>query len=220
MYLLDAADVSGVLSTQQPGTGRVVGVPDVSGYRAVLELITTRCEELLEVGSLSRRVTTDYFEMTGRRPMDRRLRLSGGFLTSEPADMVFMDLQGTALTYTNEVDHEKGVVDLFNVPAGRLRITYVHGFLADEDLIFQNVPDWLKSIAKYAIQLHYRLTSMASATPANVSYAALLSEVRRELQARVYKRWQRPRVGMEFAYRTSSVPVVSLPGSDDDDITP
>lgn len=204
MYLLNADQVNSVLSNQSVLSASAVatGVRDVSRYSSPLALIKTRCEELMEIDTLDRASYTDTFQVTGKTTREHVLRLTNGFLTSTPAVAVtFLDDFDTPVGGNYDIDVEKGTVSVRLAP-GRYRVTYTSGFEADADGVFIDVPDWLQSIAKMAMAIHYRLTTNADKTPANVSYADIIEAMRRDLYVRVTKRYNRPRVDATFPIRS------------------
>jgi hypothetical protein len=203
MYMLNATQVNSTLSNQ-PKSGNVVGVGDVSRYGNELEKVKTRTEECLEIASLSLVLSVDSFEVpSNRRGYTRRhcLRLSNAFLVTDPLQFLFTNHLEETLDYSLEVDHEQGLVWV-DLPPGRYRVSYLSGFDVDEDKVFVGLPDWLQSIAKSALNLHYRLTSKVSDLPGNVSYGDLLPAVRQELTTNVNKRWGRPRVDVTFPIKS------------------
>lgn len=199
MYLLDAEQVLSVLSNQQP-QGRLVGALDVGGYREPLALTKTRCEELLQVGTLSLATTVDYFRIEGSRTRPCMLRLSNAFLTDGPL-VTYSDDE--AVRATLDADLNKGLIYVELAP-GTYKITYTSGFSADENGVFIDVPDWLQSIAKYTLIGHYRLTSKVGETAANVKFLDLQQATLKETYTRATQRFHRPRVGVDFPYRSES----------------
>lgn len=207
MYLLTAEECAATLSNQVPGNGMsnggiVVGAAgSLDKYASPLQLIKTRCEELLEISSFDRASRTDHFVLTSNT--EHTLRLTEGFLYDSASTLIIKDSTGAVVDADASIDDEKGLVWV-TLPAGKYTVTYYHGFDIDTDKVYVDLPDWLKSIAKYAMNLHYRLTSMVEKTPENVSYGDLQPAVRAELFTRVTKRYQRDRVGVTFPRRTVS----------------
>ena len=199
MYLLTAEQCISILSNQAP-QGRLVGVLDISGYREPLALTKTRCEELLQVSSLALATTVDYFRIEGSRARPCMLRLSNAFLTDDPL-ITYVD--DASVTATLDVDRFKGVVYTDLMP-GTYKVTYTSGFTADEEGFFQDLPDWLQSIAKYVLILHYRMTSKVGETAANVRFLDLQQATLKEAYTRATQRFHRPRVGVDFPYRSVS----------------
>lgn len=199
MYLLTDKEIDSVLSNTA-GAGISCGPGGLDKYKGVLQLTKTRVEELLEIDTLDYVSITDHYRFVSTRFQDYALRLSGAFLVDTPPLVIEHSVDGI-LTIETSVDAELGIVEGY-LGAGRHTLTYTQGFEVDANGAYIGVPDWLKSIAKYVLQLHYRLTSQASATPANVSYGHLQPAILRELNARVSKRYHRPRQGVEFPART------------------
>ena len=219
MYLLNAEEVASAFTQQQQQPGvRTGSVGDISRYGPVLKQITSRVEELLEIGSLARHTTVDYFDITGRRSSEvlpRVLRLSDRFLSTDPLDTLFTNSLDAPYRSVLDVDDDLGVV-YTDTSSGRFKLTYVAGFTADADGVFVGTPEWLKSIAIAAYQLQIRLTTGVSSIPDNVSYGDLLPAVRQELYTRVTKRPEKPRVGAWFPTRSvrSAAPAIIVPDPD------
>lgn len=199
MYLLTAEQCVSILSNQAP-QGRLVGAIDISGYREPLALTKTRCEELLQVSTLALATTVDYFRIEGSRTRPCMLRLSNGFLTEDPL-LTFVDDE--SVTATLDVDRFKGVV-YTDLRPGTYKMTYTSGFAVDDSGVFQDLPDWLQSIAKYVLIGHYRLTSKVGETAANVRFLDLQQATLKETYTRATQRYHRPRVGVDFPYRSVS----------------
>lgn len=219
MYLLNATEVNEANSTQQQGS-YTTGAGNISRYASILSKVTTRLEGCLEVASLSRQTTVDYFEITGRRNdvLPRVLRLSGRFLSTDPVEILFTNDLERSIDGSLDVDHELGVVYADLAP-GRYKLTYVSGFTADNEGVFEDTPEWLKSIAKACLELQYRLTTKVEKTPDNVSYGDLLPAVKREMFTLVTHRAEKPRVSAWFPTRSvhSAAPVIVPPVDPDDE---
>lgn len=201
MYLLNAEQVVSVLSNQQI-QGRLTGGLDISGYREPLALTKTRCEELLQVSTLDLTTTVDYFRIEGSRARPCMLRLSNAFLTDDPL-FAFLDDEAVRGSDRAEVDRQKGIVYVDLLP-GVYKVTYSSGFATDEYGYAVDLPDWLQSIAKYVLIGHYRLTSKVGETAANVKFLDLQQATLKETYTRATQRFHRPRVGVDFPYRSLS----------------
>lgn len=201
MYLLNAQEVAQAMTNAPSNGGRNCGPSDISGYAPVLNQITSRLEGILEVGSLSRRLTVDYFRLDASR--NRELRLSNAFLLPTETALI-TDLEDGLYHFDYlDVDTKYGIVR-GESRSGVVKVAYTSGFNVDEQGIFVDVPEWLKSIAIFALVNHYRLTSHASAHAENVSYGELQQATVKEMYTRATKAWHRPRVGMAFPYRSLS----------------
>lgn len=205
MYLLNVDEATQSLSTQSPTQAGAVltgGVRDISRYATPLVGVTAKVEEALEVATFREVVTTDTFIINGRQEGNYTLRLTNGFLSSAVADFAFVNSQGeTQALDAEDIDYERGLI-FARLSSGRFRVTYKSGFPVDDQGVFIGVPSWLKSIAMMALVMHYRLTANADKTPTNVSYADIMDAIRRDVYSRSTKRWQRPRVGVNFPDRS------------------
>lgn len=200
MYLLTAEQVVSVLSNQQM-QGRLTGGLDTSGYREPLALTKTRCEELLQVDTLDLTTTVDFFRIEGSRARPCMLRLSNAFLTDDPL-ISYLDDEVVRGSDRAEVDKRKGIVYVDLMP-GVYKVAYTSGFTADPDSqVYQGIPVWLQSIAKYVLIGHYRLTNKVGETAANVKFLDLQQATLKETYTRATQRFHRPRVGVDFPYRT------------------
>lgn len=199
MYLLDAEQCLSILSNQTP-QGRLIGNFDISGYHEPLVLTKTRCEELIQVNSLGLATTVDYFRIEGRGTSPCMLRLSNAFLSEDPI-VTYVD--DSPVSAELDVDQLKGVV-YTSLNAGQYKVTYTSGFEVNENKVFQAIPDWLQSIAKYVLLGHYRLTSKVGETAANVRFLDLQQATLKETYTRATQRFHRPRVGVTFPYRSVS----------------
>jgi hypothetical protein len=122
------------------------------------------------------------------------LRLANAFLTSEAP--VFLDSAGEVLEITPSlVDRKYGVITVTLEP-GTYTVTYTSGFTAEED-IYVDVPDWMKSIALSVMFLWLRSMGLAAASK-TASHHDLNMSIVRELRARIYERYDRPRANHEF----------------------
>lgn len=199
MYLLNAQEVNQALSNTPANGGRNCGPGSVNGYDIVLKQVTSRLEGILEVESLSRRTTVDCFRLDV--PRDRSLRLSNAFLVNDDP-LLFTGLDDSRYPFDDlDVDTQKGIV-YGRASAGTVKVAYTSGFEVDEQGIFIGTPEWMKSIAIFALINHYRLTSHASSHAENVSYGELQQATVREMFARASKAFHRPRVMMAWPYRS------------------
>ena len=204
MKLLTSVECASVLSNQAPqGSGvRTGAASGYDQYSGVLQLVKTRTEELLEISTLDRHQVTDYYNV--RTTGEVTFRLSGGFLVDSDANLRLVDSTGADVDKEVagvDVDEELGVVTASLYP-GRYSIVYTQGFEVDDEDTYKGLPDFLKSIAKAALLSHYRITSMASSTPENVSYGELHAATLREMWAKVSKRYVKPRAMVEFPLRS------------------
>lgn len=203
MYLLTQDQVASVLSNTPNAAGGIVcGAGGLDRFKDVLLAVTSRVEELLEIDTLSRVSISDRFDLPYSRDLSvpRNLRLAGAFLV--PDTYVIVDSTITQIDASFDVDAEYGVIR-GALAAGSYTVTYEQGFEADSNGVFLDVPEWMKSIAKYAVAHHYRITSQVGSTPQNVSFGELTEATRRELYARVSKRYNRPRYDMLFPTRST-----------------
>jgi hypothetical protein len=187
----------------------------------VLNYITPRVEDALNVATLVRGDFVDSFYLTGmnarsERPI-ARLRLSNGFLTEE-SDIAITDLDGEPIdAETIELyDLEHGVIELNSWEKGRYSVAYKSGFLPEEEpttppegydpnhRLLTEVPDWIKGLVITLLVQWFRSTMLAPKFPQNVNLEALDRMLRKEIYLRVYGRYMRPRVNCFFSERLSN----------------
>lgn len=194
MYLLNASEVSTILTSNQ-SAGTVCGTPPIDRFMGVLLLCTNRVEEMCEIDTLARTRVTDTFQNASYKSA-YGLRLSGAFLPDDP-DLEIVGPSGEAYDSSKIVNHALGVIQM-PLQAGTYTVSYDQGFEVDDDGVFKDVPEYLKSIAKYVVLTHYRLTTLAGNSPENVSFEALIQATRREMYTRLSKRFDKPRYGVLF----------------------
>lgn len=199
MYLLSASEANAVISPNS-GAGTTTRSVTIDTYSEALASVTSRVEESLEIGSLSRATVVDYFSFTNPRFSDYQLSLSSQFVSEALVDRpVMADANGLPVSYLSSLQYPQGLADV-RAPRGTFGMTYVAGFAVDDDGVFIGVPEWLKSIAKIALGFEWRLRRAQA--PDNVSFGDLMNAQRREIYTRVTKRMQRPRMGVEYPSRT------------------
>lgn len=188
----------------------------------ILRLITPRLEGALNVASLTRGAFSDYFYLscmgTGTcEPSLSQLRLSNGFIVPGSISVYDPDnevvLTSTDADSATDLDH--GIVNLSSWRRGMYRVGYTSGFepdaapttppdwFEDGDRVLKDIPDWMKGIAVNLMILWYRTALLAPKHTKEISYVAVDAALRRELYARVYERYMRPRVGVVFSDRMS-----------------
>lgn len=217
MLLIDPTEASTAIGVkcngQQPGA-------DNAQLILVLNYITPRVEDALNVASLIRGAFVDSFYLTGmnarsERPI-ARLRLSQGFLTTDAitiTDMDGLEIDPEAIELT---DLEHGVIELNTWEKGRLSVAYTSGFeptampvpvpegFEADRRVLQNVPDWIKGLVITLLVNWFRTTLVSPKLPQNVNLEALDRMLRKEIYLRVYGRYMRPRVNCFFSERLSN----------------
>jgi len=194
MYILTATEIAEGSGGIQGANGTPCGTPPQSQFNSLQDVIRSRVEAALEIGSLRRYECQDTFEVSGRYSEMRRLRLTNGFVQS----VSFLDAAGEPLIDT-PATHFDGYYGIVTHPlsAGVVTVQYVSGFLADSSKVFQDLPDWVKPIALNVMFLWLRSMNRGAAIK-DISQASLTAGMIRELTARVGNRYQRPRVGCIF----------------------
>lgn len=196
--------------------GRTPAGDDKDLY-AVLRYLTPRVESALNVDSLSRGVFTDTFFLPSQGSSGRPLglRLSNGFIV--PDSIQVLDASGNEVSADSRDllgdDLENGVVSVASWARGRCIVKYESGFeIADlptpapewmtpDDRILVGVPDWMVSVITHFLVLLYRTARAAPTVNEKISYGQVDLAIRRELHARIYERYMRPRVGLIFSDR-------------------
>jgi hypothetical protein len=193
---------------------------------AALRYMTPRLEGALNVLSLTRGIWVDHFYCSampcrGERP-EQSLLLSNGFLVAGSAIITAPD--GTVQTtaellaleepYRGNVDESHGVVVLRSWQRGTYSIAYSSGFeeppLPDplppdyrpEDQVLLNVPDFIKGIVSALLVRWFRSVYVnPKFANKNISYAQVDALLSKEIYARVYEKYMRPRVAVTFSER-------------------
>lgn len=212
MYILSATDlVDGNAGITGSG-GRACGVPPQGQFNTMQDAIRSRVESALEIATLSRMECQDTFELTGRYTERRRLRLTNGFVHT----IQFVQADGEpyhpdTAPVAQYVDRAKGIIDV-DLGAGKFIVRYTSGFLADAGTkVYKDLPDWVQSIALNTMFLWLRSMNRGTAIK-DISQTALTTGMIRELHARVYSRYQRPRVDCAFPVVYERRPVSDTPG--------
>lgn len=198
----------------------------------VLNYMTPRIEGALNVESLVRGDYVDHFYLapmpryTGDRRV-QRLRLSNGFLVKDTALVTGPDGATYETDSLPNVDLEKGIIDLYSWQRGVYSIAYTSGFeptpaleipdpLPDpytpQDLdlrILQNIPTWMEAIAINVMLVWFRAGSAKPNFPKDISFGQVSLLLQREILARIYEKYMRPRVDVMFSERYEVIaPVV------------
>jgi len=173
---------------------------------AMMDSVHSRIEELLNVRSLERLAYVDTFGIpSGRRRSSESLRLTAGFVRTD-APIQVLDSFGDAL---NEdllsVDHENGIINVNTTLSGTYKVSYVAGFaVANESIgeghwqVYADAPQWLSGIVYTLAVQWFRVVALRPNLPDNVNYRALLDALYREVAARIYSRYMRPRFDVHF----------------------
>jgi hypothetical protein len=191
---------------------------------AILNYITPRMEDSLNVASLPRRENRDIFEML-RKPEHRCqypvdiygiqtvIRLTNGFLVPDTYTLVDplgneVDMADTDIV---DVDREQGLLRLMDWRKGYYSFTYTAGFepagdppeeetpLDADTRVLANIPVWMKAIVIDCLVLWYRTVMLKPTADKDLSYSGMIKELHREIAARVYMRYMRPRNNVIWA---------------------
>lgn len=177
----------------------------------------------MNVESLTRGTFVDYFYCTdmpchvGRS--QQHLRLSNGFVVPDSITITAPD--GTIVTAPEPIDAnlDTGIVKLDSWSRGLYSVAYTSGFLPTdppdpipvdgsydpENRVLQNVPEFLKGITIGLMIMWYRTTMLQPKVSKEISYGQVDAALRRELYARIYEKYDRPRVAVTFSERMDRV---------------
>ena len=213
MLLMSASEAASVIGAKC-GSGAVTSDDPV--LLSVLDFITSRVEEALNVQSLVRGAHTDKFVLPAMSVAqqlartNRMLRLSNGFLAQD--SLTLLDPNGEVVEFDDRggVEHAYGIVNLPRWIEGVYTAEYVSGFEPEEipaspptgydpdKRVLQNVPAWMKGIVANYLVLWFKTTQLQPKVSKDLSYTGVLNGLRREVYAWVYGKYQRPRVGCVF----------------------
>lgn len=195
---------------------------DGSGEEQLLEMlrsITPRAEAALNVDSLTRGAFIDTFQIRSpTRARYRSFRLANGFLTTAPITLVgITDGYGDTVSAPSMVDHLNGVVmvDASCIFSEFVQIAYSSGFevpVRDASIevdnpvhvepdyrVLSGVPDALAGIVLTMLTNAYRNSLLIPRAPKEYGFLPTLNEaMRKELAARIYCWYMRPRDGTMF----------------------
>lgn len=197
IILVSAEDISTALMRSQCDADETT-VDQLSG---VLLMAQTRLETSLGIDSFERAQYTDIFEIED--DSDHHLvRLVNGFVVASIAPVATQVAPNTATAPYDRLLPDLGVIRYKGMKRGeRYSITYTSGFEKDDKNVAKNVPDWLRGICITMILHWYRIGILNPRVPEGASYTAIIDSAIREILARVYMRYDRPRVGVVFAER-------------------
>lgn len=195
MYILSAAEIASGRASKL-GDDSTCCEPEQSAFNGLQTTMRTRVEEALGIETLDRVDCRDSFNLPGVETQSRSMRLANAFLTT--ATPVIKDAAGEVVTdLTLTVDRKFGIVTV-DLPGGTYTVEYTSGFEIEEGTkVYVGLPDWVKSIA-LNIMLLWRRSMNLGASPKDISHAALTNGMIRELNARVYNRYDRPRANKLF----------------------
>jgi hypothetical protein len=199
MYILTAEDI--MKGTEAGSAGSACGTPAQDRFDDLQRIIRTRVEEALGVDTLDRVECRDSFTFVGRNSSHRNLRLANAFIDATGVSIIGSD--GLALDFVEDrpalvIDRKYGIIKGAFLEPGTYTVHYTSGFVAEDGTkVYQGLPDWVKSIALTTFFL-WRRAMNRGASPKDISHSALTNGMIRELHARVFQRYDRPRVDMAF----------------------
>lgn len=177
---------------------------------AILSGLTGRLAAAMNVNSLEYDTYTDRFYLEQmpssrgpRGPVKTSVRLSNGFVDS--SSFILYDEDGEVVTGTDvtpmamQTDAVYGIVDFKCWDRGYYSLVYEAGFGADENSVLTDTPEWMKHVVTLYLVTWYRAIFLQPKSPKDMSHAALMTSLQRELHARVYEKYQRPRAGLVWA---------------------
>jgi hypothetical protein len=219
MLLIAPSEAATAISANCGG----VAVSDTdAGMISVLELITPRVEDALNVESLTRGYGIDKFTLPAYEspkfpavnpPAPKlSLRLTNGFVV--PDTIIIKDSDGVAVSADEEwFDHlssDYGIVRLKDWLQGDYTVEYVYGFdpitpsplpssYNPDRRVLNGIPSWMKGIVIDMLTQWYRTESLNPRVSKDVSYGQLSVALMNVLRSRIYSRYQRPRQNVLFA---------------------
>jgi hypothetical protein len=196
MYILTAAEITSGLAGKFSSDDPACCVPEQSAFDGIQTTIRTRVEEALGIETLDRVDCRDSFNLPGTYTMTHSMRLANAFLTT--ATPVIKDADGEVVTdLALTVDRKYGIVTVA-LPGGTYFVEYTSGFeIVEETKVYKDLPDWVKSIALSTMMVWRRSMNLGAA-PKDISHSALTHGMIRELHARIYNRYDRPRAEKVF----------------------
>lgn len=187
----------------------------------ILRYLTPRVEGALNVQTISREAGEDRFYLSSmpssvERPMTQML-LTNGFIV--PGTVVITPPLGDVISGAEAdelTDHLYGTVTLESWSRGMYKVAYQSGYEVPanpdplpagfdaNDKVLMNVPDFIKGIVSAVLVVYYRSGTLVSRASKEISFGQVAKQLEREIYARVYEKYQRPRVGMVFSERYSN----------------
>lgn len=187
----------------------------------ILSYITPRVEAAMNVATLTYGHYEDVFQVVcspNSGSMERQLRLSNAFVLD--ASLSVTDPYGTVTLDTASdvfVNYELGTVNVKCTGTGMYKVAYYSGFTAsaipdpipvgwqDAFRYFTNTPAWIRGMAIGFLTKWFRTMPLNPNLPKDVSLSALERDLDREIYARVYGSFMRPRVDVVFAERRATL---------------
>lgn len=195
MYILTAAEIAAGRASKL-GDDSTCCEPEQSAFNGLQTTMRTRVEEALGIETLDRVDCRDSFNLPGLVTQTHSMRLANAFLT--PATPVIKDADGEVVTdLTLTVDRKYGIVTV-DLPGGKYTVEYTSGFEVDAGTkVYKALPESMKSIA-LNVMILWRRSMNLGASPKDISHAALTAGMIRELNARIYNWYDRPRYDKVF----------------------
>ncbi|MEG1121279.1 MAG: hypothetical protein RSE62_03650 [Citrobacter sp.] len=189
MLLVDPSKVSQAISMSPSGGA---GNTDLNILKAVIESVRTRVEATMNVSTLKRVNCVDIFDVKSDGA-EVAFRLSNGFIKRDSVSVVGSD--GSIL-----IDHRLGIVRVANCATGRYTISYASGFEVDTGDIAIDVPDDIQGFIIPAVTLWLRTTVLTLKLPTmqGLSLEHLTAPLLRDIAARIYGSYDRPRATVEW----------------------
>lgn len=202
MYLITTEQMRDTMAGLTIGGQQHCGVPNTQVFDTLQRNIRTRVESALNIEQIARGSWIDTFYISpqqANRPV--ALRLTNAFLEAPEATVITL-LDGSATDCTMDVDSRYGIV-YTTLPAGDYKVAYVAGFEAEAgSKVFKRLPDWLVSVATAVMAGWLRATAVTG-VPAHVSLGDLTPALQREIQTRIYERYDRPRASVVWPCRSA-----------------
>lgn len=180
----------------------------------ILDLLTPRMEDALNVNSLTMAEHIDRFEFPRYQaptfpqlnPQDPKLtlRLSNGFIVRDT--LLIRDADGVEVDTTDliDIDFNYGIVNLTDWDKGVYTVDYLSGFepITPDPLptgydpckrVLDGIPSWMRSIVIDFLVQWYRTEFLTPRVVKDVSYGQMSEALQRMIRTKVYSRYQRPR---------------------------
>ncbi len=182
-------------------------------FLAMLDAVHPRLEEALNIPTLVLSDYTDTFEVAKRFPSTIEVfRLTGGFLTND--EVTVTDANGDTIDASRLlINRAMGTIGIERVATGRYTVTYRAGFaVQDGTTELYDVPDehkWLGECLIAHALIWFRTMQSQIKAPEGISFNAIMTPLYRDLQSRIYMRYQRPRAGMHWPLHAERTPVTA-----------
>ena len=220
MLIMSTSEAATAIGAKCGGSSPEDGDPRLS---QLLTYMLPRLEGALNVESLVRGNFVDHFFTPAMPPYSRgerneqAFRLSNGFVL--PESVVVTDPEGIVYPYAEvpSLNADTGVLRINSWTRGTYSVAYTSGFAPEpipdplpdpynaEMRVLEGVPDWMKAIVIHLLVIWFRTAQVQPRWNKDLSFAQVDTALRRELYARIYEKYDRPRVAVTFSERMDRV---------------